>query len=160
MCVVLGAANCGCGVRPLPRHSQQIKTKIIDYCGMRHGTSGPWQRHVRYVQAPSLCRLSQAERGLKPSGRGATAGADIAVTAISVLAVTLCVVSGAAKRGRRVRPLPRHPQRHRVPHTVWSFIFGDARRSHELQIDSSAPAAFYFRLVLKTSCIVNVPRPT
>jgi len=56
---------------------------------IRHGTSGPCQSHVRYVQAPSLCRLSQAERGLTPSGRGATVGADIAVTAISVPAVTL-----------------------------------------------------------------------
>jgi len=54
----------------------------------RHGTSSPCQRHVRYVQVPSLCRLSQTERGLTPSGRGATAGADIAVTAISVPAVT------------------------------------------------------------------------
>ena len=32
--------------------------------------------------------------------------------------------------------------------------------THELQIDLSAPAAFYFRLVLETSCIVNAPRPT
>jgi len=32
--------------------------------------------------------------------------------------------------------------------------------SHELQIDLSAPAAFCFRLVLETSCIVNAPRPT
>jgi len=42
----------------------------------RHGTSGPCRGHVRYVQAPSLCRLSQAERSLTPSGEGATACAD------------------------------------------------------------------------------------
>ena len=46
----------------------------------RHGTGSPCQGHVRYVQAPSLCRLSLAERGLTPSGKGATVGADIAVT--------------------------------------------------------------------------------
>jgi len=37
---------------------------------------------------------------------------------------------------------------------------GRARHSHELQIDLSAPAAFYVRLVLETSCVVNAPRPT
>ena len=42
----------------------------------RDGTSSPCQGHVRYVQAPSLCWLSQAERRLTPSGWGATAGAD------------------------------------------------------------------------------------
>jgi len=31
---------------------------------------------------------------------------------------------------------------------------------HELQIDLSAPAPFYFRLVLETSCAGNAPRPT
>ena len=35
-----------------------------------------------------VCAGSQAERGLTPSGRGTSAGADIAVTAISVPAVT------------------------------------------------------------------------
>ena len=34
------------------------------------------------------------------------------------------------------------------------------RHSHELQIDLSTPAAFYFRLVLRTSCIVGAPRPS
>jgi len=48
--------------------------------GSPDGTSSPCQGRVRYVQAPSLCRLSLAERGQTPSGRGATAGADIAVT--------------------------------------------------------------------------------
>jgi len=35
-----------------------------------------------------VCAGSQAERGLTPSGRGTSAGADIAVTAISVPALT------------------------------------------------------------------------
>ena len=61
---------------------------------VRHRTSSPCQGHVRYVQAPSLCRLSLAERGLTPSWRGATAGADIAVTAILVPAVMLFVAFG------------------------------------------------------------------
>jgi len=45
-----------------------------------------------------VCAGSQAERGLTPSGRGISAGADIAVTVISVPAVTVpMVVSGYPK---------------------------------------------------------------
>jgi len=44
--------------------------------GLTHGTSGPCRGHVRYVQAPSLCWLSQAERRLTPSGESATACDD------------------------------------------------------------------------------------
>jgi len=55
---------------------------------------------------------------------------------------------------------------HRPWATVWHARSWDRitravhSPTHKLQIDLSAPAAFYFRLVLETSCIVNAPRTT
>jgi len=49
-----------------------------------HGTGQVARDRGMYVTCRHLvCAGSQAERGLIPSGRGTSAGADIAVTAIS-----------------------------------------------------------------------------
>ena len=54
-----------------------------------HDTGQAVRVRGTYVTCRHLvCAGSQAERGLTPSGRGTSAGADIAVTAISVPAVT------------------------------------------------------------------------
>ena len=58
----------------------------------------------------------------------------------------------AHREADRVGPVNPNTHMHIAPPTT--------SHSHELHIDLCTSAAFYFRLIFRTSCIADAPRPT
>ena len=125
------------------------------YFGSRRVGAGGRRRHIVRVYVPNT-NLQRPFLVYK-----------VQLVVLFLLCVCVCdlflFLQGTALGAARLRGALRRLSCSRTDGSTFKPIFTflkDTRRSHELQIDLGSPAAFYFRLVLKTSCTVNAPRPT